>query len=131
MQLLVSNKEESQVVVQQIKTSKNRMLSAGSSASYLIQFDEDARCRFMVVEVIFLSTREPVLNIHITYLIFIWRSVIITVIDVLTTTWGQTWLPVHCKQYIILSFHNFFKMVFTYKQFFLVGLSAQYKCSII
>lgn len=103
MQLLASNKQEaSQVVVQQIQASKNRILSAGSSASYLIQFDEDARCRFMVVEVIFLSTWEPVLNIHITYLIFIWRSVIITVIDVLTTTWCQAWLPVHCKQYTIL-----------------------------
>jgi len=56
----------------------------------------------MVVEVIFLCTRKPVLNIHITYLILVWWSVIITVVDVLTTTWGQTWLPIHCKQHKII-----------------------------
>lgn len=60
----------------------------------------------MIVEVVFLSTRIPVLNNDVTYLILIWGFVIIAVVDVLTSAWGQTWLPVHCKRLTQGQFNN-------------------------
>ena len=51
----------------------------------------------MVVELVLLGAREPVLHVHVAHLVLVRRSVIITVVDVLTTPWSRTRLPVHFK----------------------------------
>lgn len=65
----------------------------------LVKFDEDAGCRLVEVEAVFLRTWEPIFDVHVTHLIFIRGPVIITIVDILTTTGGQTWYPVHFKEF--------------------------------
>jgi hypothetical protein len=53
------------------------------SSIYFVQFDENTRPRLMVIEVIFRSAREPVLNVHFAHLPITGKFVIVTVMDVL------------------------------------------------
>lgn len=49
------------------------------------------------VELVLRSARIPVLDVDVAHLTATGGTVVVTVVDVLSSAWGQAWPPVHCE----------------------------------